>query len=836
MTCFFFLFTFVGNLFRDGEQSDIAERSDEDTGQELVDQEAVDRELFDQQTTEDNRAEEGEAEEHQSSGSEAVSSDESEYQNSDEDDLVDNHDNEPLYNGARITLKESALAILSFALSHKLSGVCINDLLALIALHCGPNNNCFKSLHLFKSYFAMLGKNDTVRHHYCSTCEVPLETKSSVCNNCNGRHEVSYFIEFPIAKQLQTMYKRPLFYESLQFKHNRVKLDDNNIEDMYDADIYKECTNDGFLSNPNNISFNMFFDGLAVFKNSRLQLWPIYLSINELKYKDRTKKENIVIAGIWFGKHKPNPNLFLRPICVTLDRLQFEGLNLELSNGQIVNVKGRVLAAVGDLPAKALFMRLMQYNGLYSCFYCTSSGARYALTKNTVQVFPYTRNFEIRKHADMINFGREALHARQLDPEATVYGVKGPSQLAVCLPDIVRSGGLDVMHSCFLGLMRTLIELWFDPAYSGCPFSIANCVDIVDSRLKKIKPPFSFQRLPRSLKTEIAMMKASDYKMFFFYYAIPVLSNILPEPYWNHLCKIVSALSMLSKNSVSPEEIDIAEELLHSYVSEFQDLYGVRYLGLNLHQLLHIPLVVRNLGPSWVYSCFFYESLNGQLLQLVHGTRHAALQMSSSASACMNLTVNISKLADGETKELCLRFLETCNRRHKIAEVVDGISVLGLYQNARLPQYVRRLLWENFNVPNEGRFMSFFRLKKKGIVFSSEDYLRSKKKQSCFVEILQGDIPLLGKIKSFVRWSSCDIRCPKLCANCPKRLFGVLNVYERLPWKLHDLGLDISHLSKVTPTDTYVAFTPDSLTCDCVYLEVEDDEYICCPVNTLEVE
>lgn len=758
----------------------------------------------------------------------------SDEENEDEEYLRD--DNLPLYDGSPITLRESAVAVLSFVLAHSLSGVCVNDLLSLIALHCGPNNRCLKSLYLFRSYFDMQGQKDSKRHHYCSGCEVPLENKDSVCALCRGRHEVSYFLEFSIANQLKGMFKRPEFYEALRFKSNRVKKFENGIEDMFDGKVYKDCQ---FLLNPNNISFNMFFDGVAVYKNSKFQLWPVYLSINELKYKDRTKKENIVIAGLWFGKSKPNSCLFLDPICQSLQALENEGLNITLP-GQVINVKCRALAAVGDLPAKAAFVRLIQYNGGYSCFNCLSSGARYgqnAVIKNTIQVFPYERRFQLRTSADMIDFAQQALAAREVDQEATVYGVKGPSQLSVCLPDLIDCLGIDVMHGVFLNLTRTLLELWFDTQHSHQPFSIANCVDIVDLRLKQIKPPFSFQRLPRSLKTEIALMKASDLKLFFFFYSVPLLADILPKPFWDHHCKIVSAIALLSQDSVSDEDIDSAEELIHSYVAEFQQLYGIRYLGLNLHQLLHLASVVRNLGPTWVYSCFFYESLNGLLLKLVHGTRHAALQISSAASACVNLNLNINNMVDGDAKRLCMKFLSTANQRLKVAEVIDDVScVLGVYQENRLPQFVRNLLQDTFEIPNGGRVKTFLRMKKKGIIYSSESYTRSTKKQSCYVEVSQDGNPLLGKINYFVRWSSCEVDCPRLCAVCPKMFFVVVSVYDRVPWQIHDLGLIFPYLNKVKPTARSIAFTVNSLNCACLYINIDGDEYMCTPINSLEVE
>lgn len=36
-----------------------------------------------------------------------------------------------------------------------------------------------------------------------------------------------------------------------------------------------------------------------------------FLQINELPFHERSKKENIILAGVWFGKDKPKGNLFM---------------------------------------------------------------------------------------------------------------------------------------------------------------------------------------------------------------------------------------------------------------------------------------------------------------------------------------------------------------------------------------------------------------------------------------------------------------------------------------------------------------------------------------------
>ena len=50
-----------------------------------------------------------------------------------------------------------------------------------------------------------------------------------------------------------------------------------------------------------NVSFSINTDGIPVFKSSKMALWPIFLMINELPFKQRKLPENMLQAGLWFG-------------------------------------------------------------------------------------------------------------------------------------------------------------------------------------------------------------------------------------------------------------------------------------------------------------------------------------------------------------------------------------------------------------------------------------------------------------------------------------------------------------------------------------------------------
>ena len=49
---------------------------------------------------------------------------------------------------------------------------------------------------------------------------------------------------------------------------------------------------------------------------------------------------------------------------------------------------------------------------------------------------------------------------------------------------------------------------------------------------------------------------------------------------------------------------------------------------MNIHLISHLADCVSNWGPLWAYSCFAYESMNGTLKKLFHGTCNMSKQVS----------------------------------------------------------------------------------------------------------------------------------------------------------------------------------------------------------------
>lgn len=142
----------------------------------------------------------------------------------------------------------------------------------------------------------------------------------------------------------------------------------------------------------------------------------------------------------------------------------------------------------------------------------------------------------------------------------------------------------------------------------------------------KIKPLQSFSRMPRSI-LEFSSYKASELYNWVLFYSIPTIKNVLPDKYLQHWLLLVISLFNLLQQDVSPQDIEQSKQLLHAFVKQIKAIYGEREMSYNIHQLLHLGLCVERWGPLWATSAFAFESHNGFLAKIVHGTKNMGQEM-----------------------------------------------------------------------------------------------------------------------------------------------------------------------------------------------------------------
>ncbi|XP_032239885.2 uncharacterized protein LOC5514473 [Nematostella vectensis] len=279
----------------------------------------------------------------------------------------------PLYPGSRVTIGTVMALFALFTIKYNLPAEAMSNLLTLLSLALPISHSLPTTVYKFKKYFKDL-RNPLVIHRYCAFClSVISQPKTrTVCPNAGclkdltKKNALSYFIEVPILQQLQLFFSRPSFYEDIQYRFKRNKRNNENIEDIYDGNLYHELCQHGILSSKDNISFLMNTDGVPVFKSSKVSIWPLYFVINELQYSKRMSRENMLFAGLWFGEKKPAMWTFLKPHIESLKELE-NGIEFESPSKGKFTCKAVLLASSCDLPARSMVCNSVQYNGQHSC-------------------------------------------------------------------------------------------------------------------------------------------------------------------------------------------------------------------------------------------------------------------------------------------------------------------------------------------------------------------------------------------------------------------------------------------------------------------------------------
>jgi len=282
----------------------------------------------------------------------------------------------------------------------------------------------------------------------------------------------------------------------------------------------------GILSDVKNISLMWKTDGIPVFKSSKFVLWPLYLVINELPYKERISKDNMIFAGLWFGSSKPVMLTFLQPFHSALSNLENEGLLVETFDDHHFATHAILLASTCDLPEKCLVCNSVQYNGFYGCSKCKQPGQTVKTGKKGRHTHAFAFDFANpkgpkRTKKETLEESRQAASQRK-----PVNGIKGPSWFS----GLKHHNIIDGMHCLLLGICKRLLGLWFD-AGENADYKINSSISTVDARLTTIKPPNNISRVPRSIENHLtgSTLKPLNYVLFCYFMVLLFFMTFYPS-------------------------------------------------------------------------------------------------------------------------------------------------------------------------------------------------------------------------------------------------------------------------------------------------------------------
>lgn len=755
--------------------------------------------------------------------------DDTDNNNSDDDEAysVDGISKERLYKDCPLSSDESAILVLQYGLSHKLTGTALVDLLALLKAHFPKNTGYFTYINQLKKFFNKCANVFIETTKYCNNC-LTLVEENDTCMKCNEHiRETSKFLKLSIADQIQSFFDEPDFADLLSYRFDRVKPNDGSIEDVFDGALYQSLyKNSGILSQKFNISLKVNTDGVAIFKSSSYHLWPVYFQINELPPNKRTLSKYRILAGLWCGKKKPDMELMFKPIVSDLLILEETGHTFRLQDGS--SIKSHVIALSGhfDTPAKDDFLHKIHHNGKHGCSFCEDQGKSAKSGKGHTHVYPYDTKTEtgFGKARTCDSVRSNATNA--ITSGKIVCGIKKPCAfLQLKYFDVVQGISVDYMHSVCLGVVKRLLTIWFKAENKSSQAYVGDKIKEVDKRLLEMTPPNSVTRTPRSIEDHLKHYKASELKTWLLYYGPVCLRGILPDKFYDHFLYLSRGIYLLLSESITTEDLCESERCLQTFCFLTEELYGERYMTINFHLLLHTVESVRQLGPLWSSSCFSFEDYNGELGGYFHGTQHVHSQILSGIAFCQKLPYYTRRFQKNETAANLLKVLTT-KQMVTLKEKLDSeLYVLGATTQQKfsaLPRAVKTALQDLLPVNGESPVKTFNRVFLHGSVFHSKSYTRVHKRNSYTVKYNSEEGYKYGQIQCFCKVG--DGADTTVCALM--QTFQVLGNVRNEHTMLH--------ITSVQLEDNVIAVQIHNISRKCVFMDINGEIFISEVPNVFE--
>jgi hypothetical protein len=303
---------------------------------------------------------------------------------SDEEDSYDDNlevSTEKLYADSTINYESFMESLSSLMFRHNLNDETVKDLLSLTKSILPHPNICPRSAN--KIYDSILKERNNYinRYFFCKNCQLSIETE--ICKSCKTE-SISYII-LDVIYQIQSILSRSKIIEKLfQVKNNKTT---STLNSCLDGSIYQD-----YLKNNKydlTVSLCLNTDGAPMITSKSLSLWPFIAKIIELPDSISESFENLIFIGLWLDNEKPNYEVFMTK-CVDAILSAINSPNLKsLGNYLILNIINRVLNLVfkgnlslnirchnfvADLPARAAFLNVKQFNGYYGCLNCFHPG------------------------------------------------------------------------------------------------------------------------------------------------------------------------------------------------------------------------------------------------------------------------------------------------------------------------------------------------------------------------------------------------------------------------------------------------------------------------------
>lgn len=308
------------------------------------------------------------------------------------------------------------------------------------------------------------------------------------------------------------------------------------------------------------------------------------------------------------------------------------------------NIPFFILCSCVDSGARYQGMQgIVQFNGFYGCTWCLHEGKHIQSDKRKSRrggALKYTLTGTVpppRTKENMLNHMQQSL----MSP-TPVFVVKNPSCLINLIGFHMRLGFTpDSLH--LMGIAKQFTSYFLDSSKKAYTLTKEE-IELLDKYIKDLKVQKKVTKLTRSV-SERSHWTAREWENWVLYYSVPIL--LWFPKMWDYVInwsKFVQAFYILNKDSISIEELKLADELLKEFVCYTQFYYSKSAMTNNIHQLLHLTKSVVNWGRLWAHSGYVFENGNGLLKKKIHAARRVISQLCRSISMTYSESILNEKL------------------------------------------------------------------------------------------------------------------------------------------------------------------------------------------------
>jgi Transposase family tnp2 len=514
-----------------------------------------------------------------------------------------------------------------------------------------------------------------MRHDMCiSSCAAYTGAYSDlvVCPYCsepryhvNGRPR-RQFTTIPIGPVLQAFYASPQVAGEMHYLEKRLtditeylRTHNGQMQSYDDTacshDLFQAWSSGQFTKD--DIALQISIDGAQLYRDKASDCWMFIWIIHNLRPGLRYTKSFVIPGSFVPGPNKPREiDSFLFPSLYHLAAIQREGLRiLDASTSTERRSNPIVIVASADSPGAASMSGFVGHSGKQGCrVYCAITGRRREGDPHYYPVMSRPDSYTVPgcshddvTFKDLQNFRQNisATYEKNLRLLLSARNLaqynKYRLQTGLCKPTLfsgITTLGvpgiftMDLMHLSVLNDPDLLLGLWRGTIKCYLPDNISTwnwCVlkdkkywkahgDSIEAATPFI--PSSFGRAPRNPAEKInSGYKAWEFQLYIYGLGPVLLRHILPQPYWEHYCKLVAGIQILQRPIITPDDLRSGNTLLKDFVKDFEVLYyqrqasRIHFIRHSVHLLTHIAPETVRAGPLACYAQWTMETAIGNL-------------------------------------------------------------------------------------------------------------------------------------------------------------------------------------------------------------------------------